>query len=76
MNDPIRDGVQAAMEDSEWILAHYVTVAAFQRLDGECMESTTVLFTGEGQGSYITEGLLLSASRLNDIEVDEDADPA
>lgn len=74
MNDPIRDGIQNAVE-GDWILAHYVTVAAFQRMDGDTMETSTVLFTGEGQGSYITEGLLLSASRLNDAEVDEDADP-
>lgn len=75
MNDPIRDGIQSTVED-DWVLAHYVVVAAFQRVTAdEELESTTILYTAGGQGSYITEGLLLSASRLNDAEIDEDADP-
>jgi hypothetical protein len=75
MNDPIREGIQNAVE-GEWCLAHYVCVAAFQRLIGDSMESTTVLFTAEGQGSYITDGLMLAASRLSEMEdVDEETDP-
>lgn len=77
MNDPVRDGIQAALEDSGWVLAHYVCVAAFQRVDSdENLESTTMLFTEGGQGSYITDGLLMQASRLNDAEIDEEAEGA
>jgi hypothetical protein len=75
MNDPIRDGIQNAVE-GDWVLAHYVCVAAFQRVDVDTLESTTILFTAEGQGSYITDGLMFAASRLSEMEdVDEEPDP-
>ena len=75
MNDPIREGIASAVE-GDWVLAHYVCVAAFQRFDADTLESTTILFTAEGQGSYITDGLMLAAARLSELEdVEEDTDP-
>jgi hypothetical protein len=72
-SDPIRDALQETVH-SDWVLAHYVCVAAFQRLDDNGdMESSTVLFTQQGQGSYITDGLMMAASRLNEC-ADEDVD--
>lgn len=74
-NDPIREAIASTVE-GDWVIAHYVCVAAFQRMDADMVESTTILFTAEGQGSYITDGLMLAASRLSELEeVDEETDP-
>lgn len=75
-SDPIREALQSVVTDG-WILAHYVSVAAFQRLDesGE-METSTILFTQQGQGSYVTDGLMLAASRMSEcMDVDEEPEP-
>ncbi len=77
MGDPIKDGINAAAEASPeiegdgWMVVHYVTVAALQRLTGSGVESATVLLAAADQPDYVSEGLLLAADRLQSAVVED-----
>jgi hypothetical protein len=63
MSDPIRDGIQAFLDQSGegWHLAHYVISMGLQRIrDGE-LESCSWQYFPPNQAGYITSGLLDAA---------------
>lgn len=73
MTDPIRAGIETSTQDG-WTVSHYVTIAAMERIcSDDTIEVGLVLFTAADQATYITEGLLLAADRLQ-CTADEDCD--
>lgn len=65
MKDEILAGIEASTENG-WCVTHYACVAGVQRIcsDGT-VETGVVFFTAQDQPSYVTEGLLLTADRIN-----------
>ena len=72
MNDPIRDGIQEALDscDGGFQVAHYVVIVGSERFSNGELEVATAMFSGPLQAAYITDGLLMKAHDLQAISED------
>lgn len=75
MNNPIRDGIQAALDscDGGFQVAHWVVIVGCERINGGELEVATSMFSDPMQAEYITDGLLMKAHELQAIS--EETDP-